>query len=39
MLKFKYVKILSRKQYENPSIHDEKGKSITEKQEIHSILK
>ena len=28
---FKVIKMLSRKQYENPSIHDKKGKSITNK--------
>ena len=31
---FKAVKMLSRKQYENPSIHDKKVKLITNKQEI-----
>ena len=36
---FKAVKILNRKQYENPSIHDKKGKSITNKQEIHNVIK
>ena len=33
---FKAVKMLNRKQYENPSVHDKKGKSITNKQEIHN---
>ena len=28
---FKAVKTLNRKQQENPSIHDKKGKSITKK--------
>ena len=36
---FKVVKILNRKQYETPSIHDKKGKSITNKQEIHNIIR
>ena len=36
---FKAVKLLNRKQYENPSIHDKKGKSITNKQEIHNVMK
>ena len=38
-LLFKAVKMLNRKQYENPSIHDKKGKSITNKQEIHNVMK
>ena len=33
------VKILNRKQYENPSIHDKEGKSIANKQEIHNVIK
>ena len=36
---FKAVKMLNRKQYENPPIHDNKGKSITNKQEIHNVIK
>ena len=36
---FKAVKMLNRKQYENPSIHDKKGTSITNKQEIHNVIK
>ena len=36
---FKAVKLLNRKQYENPSIHDKKGKSITNKQEIRNVMK
>ena len=36
---FKAVKTLNRKQQENPSIHDKKGKSITKKQEIHNGIK
>ena len=36
---FKAVKMLNRKQCENPSIHDKKGKSITNKQEIHNVIK
>ena len=36
---FKAVKMLNRKQYENPWIHDKKGKSITNKQEIHNVIK
>ena len=31
---FKAVKMLNKKQYENPSFCDKKGKSITNKQEI-----
>ena len=38
-LMFKAVKMLNRKQYENPPIHDNKGKSITNKQEIHNVIK
>ena len=34
---FKAVKILNRKQYGNPSIHDKKDKSITNKQEIQML--
>ena len=30
--------MLNRKQYENPSIHDNKGKSIANKQEIHNVI-
>ena len=30
--------MLNRKQYENPPIHDNKGKSITNKQEIHNVI-
>ena len=36
---FKAVKMLNRKQYENASIHDKKVKSITNKQEIHNVIK
>ena len=35
---FRAVKMLNRKQYENLSIHDEKCKSITNKQEIHNVI-
>ena len=35
---FRAVKMLNRKQYENPSIHDKKGKSITKKQEINDAI-
>ena len=31
--------MLNKKQYENPSILDKKGKSITNKQEIHNVIK
>ena len=36
---FKAVKMLNKKQYENPSIHDKKGKSIENRQEIHNVMK
>ena len=36
---FKAVKILNRKQFENPIVHDKKGKSITNKQEVHNVIK
>ena len=35
---FRAAKMLNRKQYENPSIHDEKCKSITNKQEIYNVI-
>ena len=35
---FKSIKKLNREQYENPSIHDKKGESITNKQEIHNLI-
>ena len=36
---FKAVKMLNKKQYENQSFCDKKGKSITNKQEIHNVIK
>ena len=36
---FNTVKILNRKQFENPIVHDKKGKSITNKQEVHNVIK
>ena len=36
---FKAVKILNRKQFENPIVHDKKGKPITNKQEVHNVIK
>ena len=36
---FKAAKILNRKQFENPIVHDKKGKSITNKQEVHNVIK
>ena len=35
---FKAVKMLNWKQYENPSIHEKKGKSVTNKREILNVV-
>ena len=35
---FKAVRELSRKKFENPFVHDEEGKKITNLQEIYTII-